>query len=68
VSYSIRSTKTVRLENLRLLVVVTNDLVTHALELEKSHQISISLATCVSQCNISLVLGVSLMRRAFNTS
>jgi hypothetical protein len=40
-------------------------LIRYALELEKSHQISISLATCVSQCNISLVLGVSSMRSTF---
>jgi hypothetical protein len=43
-------------------------LINHALELEKGHQISISLALCVSQCDIFLVLGVSLMRIAFNTS
>jgi hypothetical protein len=43
-------------------------LINHALELEKSQQISILLATCVSQCNISLVLGVSLMRSTFNTA
>jgi hypothetical protein len=43
-------------------------LINHALKLEKRRQISISLALCVSQCNFFLVLGVSLMRIAFNTS
>jgi hypothetical protein len=43
-------------------------LINHALELEKRYQISISLAPCISQCNIFLILGVSLMRRAFNAS
>jgi hypothetical protein len=43
-------------------------LINHALELEKRHQISISLAPCISQCNIFLVLGVSLMRKTFNAS
>jgi hypothetical protein len=41
-------------------------LINRAFELEKRHQINILLALCVSQCGISLVLGVSLMRRAFN--
>jgi hypothetical protein len=43
-------------------------LINHALKLEKRYQISISLALFVSQCNIFLVLGVNLMRIAFNTS
>jgi hypothetical protein len=43
-------------------------LINHALELEKRHQISISLAPCISQCNIFLILGVILMRRTFNAS
>jgi hypothetical protein len=43
-------------------------LINYALELEKRHQISISLALCVFQCNIFLVLGVNLMKIAFNTS
>jgi hypothetical protein len=43
-------------------------LISHVLELEKRHQISILLAPCISQGNIFLVLGVSLMRRSFNAS
>jgi hypothetical protein len=43
-------------------------LINHALELEKRHQISISLAPFISQCHIFFVFGVSLMKRAFNAS
>jgi hypothetical protein len=43
-------------------------IINHVLELQKRHQLSILLAPCISQWNIFLVLGDSLMRRAFNAS
>jgi hypothetical protein len=43
-------------------------LINHALKIEKRHQISILLASYISQCNIFLVFGISLMRRAFDAS